>query len=83
MGALASLVRYLGPGISVSQIIYRLETQYGTVGVLLQKIYGMSLEKNGKVQAFSARLEGVINQIIIRFPKMAIEEEMESHLRAV
>ena len=73
----------MGPGVSITQIISKLKTQYGTVDsadVLLQKAYGMSQEKNKKVQAFSARLEA-INWIIIRFPNMAIEEEMERHLR--
>ena len=61
-----------------------METQYGTVDsadVLPQKVYGMSQEKNKKVQAFSALLEAVINQIIIRLPNKAMEEEMERYLR--
>ena len=78
------MVRYLCPGVSISQIISKLETQYGTVDnmdILLQKVYGMNQEKNKEVQAFSTRLEGGIKQIIIRFPNMATEEEMERHLR--
>ena len=67
----------MGLGGSISQIISKLETDYGTVDsvdVLLQRVYGMSQEKNKKVQAFSTRLEDAINQIIIG-------KKMERHLR--
>ena len=66
----ARLVHYVGLGAQVKGILNNLETQFGQVAssdVLFQAFYQMAQDKNEQVYTFAAHLEGILNQLHIKF----------------
>ena len=47
----------------------------------MQHFYGVHMEKNEKVQSYSTRMEGSLNQILVKFPGMISNAEAEIRLR--
>ena len=73
----------LGPNATVGKIISKLETAYSTVlgyDVLMQHFYRVHMEKNEKVQSYSTRMEGSLNQIQVKFPGMISDTEAKIKL---
>ena len=69
----ADLVCFLGTNTHVEKIISKLETAYGTVSeydVLMQQFYGVHMERYEKVQSYATSMEGSLNQIQVKFPRM-------------
>ena len=47
----------------------------------MQHFYGVHMEKNERVQSYSTRMEGSLNQILVKFPGMISDAEAEIKLR--
>ena len=47
----------------------------------MQQLYGVHMERNEKVQSFATRMEGSLNQILVKFPGMISDAEAEVKLR--
>ena len=45
--------------------------------VLMQNVYGMNQEKAEKVQVFTTRLEGSLNQTHVQFPNLWCAQNFE------
>ena len=61
-------------------MISKLETAYGTVlgyDVLMQQFDRVHMERNEKVQSYATRMEGSLNQIQVKFPRMISDAEAE------
>ena len=79
IGDATKLVHYMGLDVKVSDIIDKLENQYGQVAssdTLLQSFYQMVHEKGKHTQTFVARLEGSLNQLWLCFPSMVAKEDV-------
>ena len=68
-GAVADMAQYMGPTAGVSDILEKFSVIFGTVAsfdVLMQNFYKITQGNNEKVPTFTTRLEGTLNQIILR-----------------
>ena len=77
-GQAADIVCFLGTKTDLEKNISKLETTYGTVSwydVLMQQFYGVHMEKVEKVQSYATRMEGSLNQIQVKFPRMTSDRE--------
>ena len=66
-GAGADMAWYMGPTASVSNILDKLTVIFGTAN-----FYKITEGNNKKVHSFAMRLEGTVNQIILRCPRQII-----------
>ena len=48
--------------------------------VLMQQFYGVHMERNEKVQSYATRMEGSLNKIQVKFPRMISDAKAEVKL---
>jgi len=71
-GNAADIVRHLGVGSSLEQIMERLVLAFETISeedILLQEYYRLNQESVESVQEYSVRLEAALEKIRIRYPR--------------
>ena len=78
------MAHYMGPTVSVSEILEKLMVIFGTVmsfDILMQNFYKILQGGNKKVPSFMTRLEGTLNQIRIKCPGRIANLEVPWHLK--
>ena len=83
-GAAVNMAWYMGPTISVSDILQKLTVIFGTVAsfdVLMQNFYNMTQRNHEKVPSFTTRLQGTLNQIRLMCPRQIADCEVSWHLK--
>ena len=83
-GAVADMVRYMGPTASVAHILQKLTIIFGTIvsfDVLMQNFYKVTQNKHEKVPSFATRLEGTQNQIRLQCPRRIMDQEVQQYLK--
>ena len=83
-GAMPDMARYMGPTISVDNILHKLSVIFGTMAsfnVLMQNIWRVSQRNNEKVPSFPMRLEGTLNQIQLQCLGRMVDLQAQQHLR--
>ena len=83
-GNAADIVRHLGVGSTLEQILERLTLAFETISdkdVLLQEYYKLSQESGESVQQYSIRLEAALEKIRIRYPESHSLREADTSLK--
>ena len=83
-GAAVDMAQYMGPTASVSKILLKLTVIFGTVAsfdVLMQNFYKVTQGNHEKVPSFATRLEGTLNQIMLKCPGRLADHEVMCHLK--
>lgn len=83
-GTAADLIRFLGPHVTLQQMMEKLETVYSTVSsfdTLMQGFYNLSQGPREKVQQFATKMESTLNQIQVQFPDRMGPNEKEVKLK--
>ena len=84
-GAAADMACYMGPTVSVSEILEKLSVIFGMVvtsfDILMQNFYKIMQGGNKKVPSFVTRLEGTLNQIRIKCLRRIADHEVPWHLK--
>ena len=83
-GTAANTIRFLGPSARVADILAKLLKAYSATNnkdVLESAFFGMFQAKGKKVQTFTARLEGALYQLRVKFPNAVPESEVDQKLK--
>ena len=83
-GAVVDMAWYMGPTVSVAEILQKLTVIFGTVAlfdVLMQNFCKVTQGNHEKVPSFATRLEGTLNQIRLKCPGRIAVHELACHLK--
>ena len=83
-GAAVDMAWYMGPTANVWEILQKLIVIFGTVAlfnVLMQNFYKVTQGNHEEVPSFTTRLEGTLNQIMLKCPRRIADHEVTCHLK--
>ena len=73
----------MGPTMRVTEILQKLTVIFSTVAsfdVLMQNFHKVPKGSHEKVPSFATRLEGTLNQILLKCPGRIVDHEVVCHL---
>ena len=83
-GVASDLIRFLGPTVSLEEMLTKLDTVYGAVSSfdsLMMGFYSVMQEKGEGVRGFATRLERNLNEIHSQYPNRLPDYDREKHLK--